>query len=262
MVNAESLARVIDIAREAGAAAMAHYGALASVQLKADQSPVTAADHAAHHVIVQALHATWPDVPIISEEGEIASFDTRQSWTQFWLVDPLDGTKEFVSQNGEFTVNIALIEDGVPTLGVVFAPALDVLYSAGRGLGSWMLTGDAAPVRLLGPKAPTADGIIDKAERSGGYGNMVEINHGKGIQTRYGHLSKILVAPYARVKRGQLIALMGSTGRSTGSHLHYEVRIDGNAVNPVPFLQTADYLLAVQDRALKVTPAAVGGPAD
>jgi len=111
------------------------------------------------------------------------------------------------------------------------------------------------------PIYATADGIIDRAERSGGYGNMVEINHGKGIQTRYGHLSKILVAPFTRVHRGQLIALMGSTGRSTGPHLHYEVRIDGRAVNPIPFLQTADYLLAVQDRALKTTQGAVGGPA-
>jgi murein DD-endopeptidase MepM/ murein hydrolase activator NlpD len=107
------------------------------------------------------------------------------------------------------------------------------------------------------PVYATADGIIDRAERAGGYGNMVEINHGKGIQTRYGHLSKILVAPFTRVHRGQLIALMGSTGRSTGPHLHYEVRIDGAAVNPVPFLQNADYLLAVQDKALRIVPVTV-----
>jgi murein DD-endopeptidase MepM/ murein hydrolase activator NlpD len=104
------------------------------------------------------------------------------------------------------------------------------------------------------PVYATADGIIDRAERAGGYGNMVEINHGKGIQTRYGHLSKILVAPLTRVHRGQLIALMGSTGRSTGPHLHYEVRIDGHAVNPAPFLQNADFLLAAQDRAIKTIP--------
>src|SRR3546814_2326662 len=87
----------------------------------------------------------------------------------------------------------------------------------------------------------TADGIVERAGRAGGYGNLVEIDHGKGIETRYGHLSKILVKPNQRVKRGQVVALMGSTGRSTGSHLHYEVRIDGRAVNPIPFLQTADY---------------------
>jgi murein DD-endopeptidase MepM/ murein hydrolase activator NlpD len=110
------------------------------------------------------------------------------------------------------------------------------------------------------PVYATADGYVDRAERSGGYGNLVEIDHGKGIQTRYGHLSKILVAPFTRVKRGQLIALMGSTGRSTGPHLHYEVRIDGHAVNPVPFLQTADYLASVHNGA-KTIPVAMGGPA-
>ena len=111
------------------------------------------------------------------------------------------------------------------------------------------------------PVYATADGMVDRAERAGGYGNMVEIDHGKGIATRYGHLSRILVAANQHVKRGELIALMGSTGRSTGSHLHYEVRIDGHAVNPVPFLTTADYLLAAQDRAVHAIPVSSDGPA-
>ena len=101
------------------------------------------------------------------------------------------------------------------------------------------------------PVYATADGIVARAERAGGYGNLVEINHGKGIETRYGHLSRILVASNTRVRRGQLIALMGSTGRSTGSHLHYEVRIDGHAVNPIPYLQNVDAVLTNQDRALQ-----------
>jgi murein DD-endopeptidase MepM/ murein hydrolase activator NlpD len=130
-----------------------------------------------------------------------------------------------------------------------------------------MHAGVDIPGPLGTPVYATADGTVDRAERAGGYGNMVEVDHGKGIQTRYGHLSKILVAAGSHVHRGQLIALMGSTGRSTGSHLHYEVRIDGHAVNPVPFLQTADYLIALQDKALKVQPAgatkiAMGGPAE
>ena len=87
---------------------------------------------------------------------------------------------------------------------------------------------------------------------------MIEVNHGKGIATRYGHLSKVLVADNTRVTRGQLIGLMGSTGRSTGPHLHYEVRIDGHAVNPVPFLTTADYLLAARDRTVRVVPISTG----
>lgn len=109
------------------------------------------------------------------------------------------------------------------------------------------------------PVYATADGIIARAERSGGYGNMVEVDHGRGIATRYGHLSRILVAANTRVARGQLVGLMGSTGRSTGSHLHYEVRIDGQAVNPIPFLQTADFLSPARD----VKPVqVVAGPTD
>ena len=111
------------------------------------------------------------------------------------------------------------------------------------------------------PVYATADGVITNAGRLGGYGNMVEVNHGKGIATRYGHLSKILVADNTRVTRGQLIGLIGSTGRSTGPHLHYEVRIDGHAVNPVPFLQSANYLDALQDRSLHVIPVAAPGAA-
>lgn len=126
-----------------------------------------------------------------------------------------------------------------------------------RGIAA-MHAGVDIPGPIGTPVYATADGYVLRAERSGGYGNLVELDHGKGLATRYGHLSRILVAPYERVRRGQLIALMGSTGRSTGSHLHYEVRIDGHAVNPVPFLQTADYLLGVQDRALHAQPVSGG----
>ena len=110
------------------------------------------------------------------------------------------------------------------------------------------------------PIYATADGIVAEAGRRGGYGNLVEINHGKGIATRYGHTSRMLVSIGQRVTRGQVIALMGSTGRSTGSHLHYEVRIDGRAVNPLPFLTSADYLLAAQDRAVHVVPVSADVP--
>lgn len=147
-------------------------------------------------------------------------------------------------------------------------PVGDLKFTSNFGIRSDPFTGGArmhAGVDIPGPVGTpiyaTADGIIAVAERHGGYGNLVEVNHGKGIATRYGHLSRITVAANTRVKRGQQIGLMGSTGRSTGSHLHYEVRMDGKAVNPVPFLTTADYLLAAQDRTVHAIPVSTQGPA-
>ncbi|CAM3155314.1 Murein DD-endopeptidase MepM/ murein hydrolase activator NlpD [Sphingomonas antarctica] len=121
--------------------------------------------------------------------------------------------------------------------------------SSGYGVRSDPFRGTAAfhaGVDMPGPMGTaiyaTADGIVGRAGWASGYGNLVELQHGQGISTRYGHLSAILVQPGQRVARGQLIARMGSTGRSTGCHLHYEVRLEGHAVNPVPFLQAANYL--------------------
>lgn len=106
------------------------------------------------------------------------------------------------------------------------------------------------------PIYATADGIVSRAGWASGYGNLVEISHGNGMETRYGHMSKLIVAANTHVRRGQLIGLMGSTGRSTGSHLHYEVRVAGNAVNPLPFVAGADYLMALNTK----PPVAMGGP--
>jgi len=144
-------------------------------------------------------------------------------------------------------------------------------FTSGYGIRSDPFRGRAAMhagIDLAGPYGTpiyaTADGIVNRSEwNSGGYGNLVEINHGQGIQTRYGHLSRLLVRPGQRVRRGELIGLMGSTGRSTGSHLHYEVRIDGRAVNPVPFMQPNQTLIALQQQRRPVleAPVAIGGPA-
>jgi murein DD-endopeptidase MepM/ murein hydrolase activator NlpD len=154
--------------------------------------------------------------------------------------------------------------------GTIAIPSLKPVsgtnFTSGFGVRSDPFQGRAAMhagVDLAGPLGTpiyaTADGYVGRSEWAGGYGNLVELNHGRGIQTRYGHLSRSLVKPGEQVKRGQLIAYMGSTGRSTGSHLHYEVRIDGKAVNPIPFLQGSDYLAAVQQRAA-ATRVAMGGP--
>ena len=139
-------------------------------------------------------------------------------------------------------------------------------FTSGFGVRSDPFRGRAAMhggVDLAGaygtPIYATADGVVSRSEwNNGGYGNLVEINHGAGIQTRYGHLSRLIAQPGQRVRRGDLIGLMGSTGRSTGNHLHYEVRIDGRAVNPVPFMQSSDTLIALQRRAEENV--ALGGP--
>ena len=114
------------------------------------------------------------------------------------------------------------------------------------------------------PIYATADGVVtDAGYNNGGYGNLVKIDHGRGIETRYGHMSAILVRSGQRVVRGQQIGRMGSTGRSTGNHLHYEVRIDGRAVNPIPFMKSNDYLLAMQQKGggtHSMDAVALGGP--
>lgn len=158
---------------------------------------------------------------------------------------------------------------GLPTIAIPSVQPVDQLhFTSNFGIRSDPFHGNArmhAGVDIPGATGTaiyaTADGTIARAERAGGYGNLVEVDHGKGIATRYGHLSKILVAPGSHVVRGQLIALMGSTGRSTGPHLHYEVRIDGHAVNPVPFLTTADYWLASKFDTVRAIPVATDGPA-
>lgn len=128
------LEQICQLAREAGEAIMQVYDGQAPLDVshKSDDSPVTAADIAAHKVIMQGLNSLTPDVPVLSEEDP-AGWEVRQHWQRYWLVDPLDGTKEFIKRNGEFTVNIALIDNGVPVLGVVYAPAIGVMYSAAEG---------------------------------------------------------------------------------------------------------------------------------
>ncbi|VEC01136.1 3'(2'),5'-bisphosphate nucleotidase CysQ [Cedecea lapagei] len=128
------LEQICQLAREAGAAIMQVYEGEKPLEAthKIDDSPVTAADLAAHDIILKGLNALTPEIPVLSEEDP-QSWDTRQSWQRYWLVDPLDGTKEFLKRNGEFTVNIALIEGGKAVMGVVFAPVLKVMYSAAEG---------------------------------------------------------------------------------------------------------------------------------
>jgi murein DD-endopeptidase MepM/ murein hydrolase activator NlpD len=144
-----------------------------------------------------------------------------------------------------------------PVDAVTFTSSFGVRSDPFHG-GAAMHAGVDIPGPYGTPIYATADGIVGRAGRASGYGNLVELDHGRGIQTRYGHLSSIVVMQGQRVKRGDLIARMGSTGRSTGNHLHYEVRLDGSAVNPMPFMQGASYLAAMELRT--EPPLALGGP--
>ena len=144
------------LAREAGNIALPWGRKDPEVITKADDSPVTAADLAANQHIVDGLRRLTPDIPILSEEAADVPFAERQHWTRFWLVDPLDGTREFIAGSDEFTVNIALIEQGQVRFGVVGVPARDTLYWGGAGLGSQRQRGDEAaqPIHCRAPAAP------------------------------------------------------------------------------------------------------------
>lgn len=137
------LPAIIDIAEQAGHAILEIYqqdSDAFNITGKADDSPLTAADLASHQLIVNALQQLTPELPILSEEAADISWDVRQQWQRYWLVDPLDGTKEFIKRNGEFTVNIALIEHGEPVMGVIHAPVLNKTYYAAKGEGAFVKT--------------------------------------------------------------------------------------------------------------------------
>ena len=135
MKISEELKTSINVAFIAGDAIMKIYNEDFDVEIKENNSPLTIADKTAHYIINKTLNKF--NLPILSEEGELLSFELRKYWNRFWMIDPIDGTKEYISKNGEFTINIALIENGHPVMGVVFAPALKELYFAESGLGSY-----------------------------------------------------------------------------------------------------------------------------
>jgi len=136
---AELMPAVLEIGDAASRAILEVYGTEFTVDEKADTSPLTAADRAAHDIITRGLLSLTPGIPVLSEESPPGDHEyaTRRQWAELWLVDPLDGTREFVKRNGEFTVNIALIRNHRPVLGIVLAPALDLAYGGAEGLGAW-----------------------------------------------------------------------------------------------------------------------------
>ncbi len=141
----------IDIARTAGREIKRIYEQVGQgdVSYKDDKTPLTEADLASHRIIYDALQQLTPDVPVLSEEGELPSYAQRQQWTSYWLVDPLDGTREFIDRTGEFCVNIAMVEDHEAVLGVIYSPLQDILYYACQCGGAFKVVGAAAPQPIM-----------------------------------------------------------------------------------------------------------------
>lgn len=151
--------QALDIAELAGRRIVEVYENDYTVEYKDDNTPVTTADLAANRIIVEALQNLPGSLPVLSEESEQVPFSQRHDWPQYWLVDPLDGTKEFIRRNGEFSVNIALVSNGKPVMGVVCAPVLDVNYYASIGQGAWKQSGSMAAVPISVRTAPTGGEI-------------------------------------------------------------------------------------------------------
>ena len=172
---------VVELATKAGVAILEVYATDFDVQAKDDESPVTQADMSAHIIIEQGLSQLTPDIPIISEESGLPEFAVRSQWTRYWLIDPLDGTKEFVNRNDEFTVNIALIDNHRPILGVVHIPVTNKTYTGVEGVGSTVRSGDdapqpiavatasAKPVRVVGSRSHRGASLDAFLERLGDF---------------------------------------------------------------------------------------------
>lgn len=173
---------VVAISKEAGKAILQHYDDEIDVEIKEDLSPLTKADLASHHVIIDSLRKRTSETPIISEESGIPGYDERKDWEQYWLVDPLDGTKEFIKKNGEFTVNIALIQKNEPVFGVVHIPAKEVTYVGQKGKGSFKLNGqgEMEPIHSEVPDLSQAMKVV--ASRSHGSSDLEERLHELGVK--------------------------------------------------------------------------------
>ncbi len=198
----EMLPELLSIAEQAGEAILQVYDVSDDTVTKGiafttkdDESPVTKADHAAHEAIAAGLSRIAPKTPQLSEEGDIPPFETRSSWAQYWLIDPLDGTKEFINRNGEYTVNIALIDNHEPVLGVVYVPVKKVFYYGVKGQGSWKKTSagvasitarkvnGGSQVKIVASRrhgAEEVEKMISEAEKA--FGSVEKVSMGSSLK--------------------------------------------------------------------------------
>ncbi len=163
----EFVPSLVTIAKQAGAEILKIYETDFSVESKDDDSPLTAADMASHNAIISGLSELTPEIPILSEESATIPYQTRKDWKRYWLIDPLDGTREFVKRNGEFTINIALIDNCQPIVGIVYAPVTQICYFSSKGHGAFkQKTGEIK--QKIEPRKTSADSFSVAGSRSHG----------------------------------------------------------------------------------------------
>lgn len=166
MLNNISIEELLKISSQAGLAILDIYHQDFDVEFKQDNSPLTLADKKSNHIIISMLSELYPEIPYISEETKLIPYEQRKDWEYFWLIDPLDGTKEFVKKNGEFTINIALVYKTEPILGIVYAPAKNKLYYALRGQGCFKVEGSKAPIAIHARRNRSFEKLIVVGSRS------------------------------------------------------------------------------------------------
>lgn len=160
-----NLNQLVDISRRAGAAILEWYDGDMGITQKADNTPLTKADLASHELINAELTSLWPQIPVLSEESADITWQTRQGWQEYWLVDPLDGTREFIKHNGEFTVNIAMIRNHEPVLGIVYVPVTGICYFGARHYGAWRQHNNT-PATAIEVRQPAAEPAVIVGSRS------------------------------------------------------------------------------------------------
>ena len=177
ILNEQLISSTVEIAKEAGKAITEIYNSDFDYQLKKDSSPITAADNLSHNIITDRLKILTPEIPILSEENCDIPYKIRSQWTQYWLVDPLDGTKEFIKKNGEFTVNIALIDNNSPIFGIIHIPASNETYWGSKGNGSfcsnknndvkqiYVSRNHQNPIRLVASRSHPSEMLNDLLEK-------------------------------------------------------------------------------------------------
>lgn len=255
------LKEIIGIAQKAGEEILEYYHQETDVEIsrKDDDSPLTKADMAAHHVIKDALEELDPDTPIISEESGVPDYEERKNWQKFWIVDPLDGTKEFIKKNGEFTVNIALIEQGIPVMGVVYIPDKNTTYYASKEEGSYKQKGVEAPERIFSTASSKDDQLVAMQSRSHGSGKLVEQLKEKGL-----NVSETIPAgsslKFCLVAEGKadIYPRMGPTMEwdvAAGDAVYRYSAAEGVHASPLkynkPDLKNSSFIVGLEDQSLK-----------